>query len=360
MNMGIEKIDANFQLKRTVVTDGKATYAIPSEHFSLYGIFYESKYERFVRMPLDIAAKVSDGVHTLATHTAGGRLCFSTDSKLLEIAVAYTDLGIMSHMPLTGSSGFSLFEITENGEKFIANLAPLATDKNGFVAGTKLSGGKMREYILYFPLYNEVRSLCVTLEEKAVVRTGKKYRDVLPILYYGSSITQGGCASRPDNAYQALICKKNGIDFINLGFSGNAKAEKEMIAYLGGVNCSLFVCDYDHNAPNADYLESTHYALYEQYRKSRPDTPILFVSKPDHAGDSEGERRVKIIRNTYEKAKKAGDKNVYFLSGKSFYGKENRWDYAVDGCHPTDRGFAVMAKKIYQKMCKIDEVFKGE
>lgn len=358
--MGIEKIDANFRVKRAIVADGKATYAIPSEHFSLYGISYESKYERFVRMPLDIAAKVSDGVYTLAMHTSGGRLRFATDSKLLEIAVTYTDLGIMLHMPLTGSSGFSLFEITEKGEKFIANLAPMSTDKTGFTAGTNLSGGKMREYILYFPLYNEVRSLCVTLEDKAVVRRGEKYRGVLPILYYGSSITQGGCASRPDNAYQALICKKNNIDFINLGFSGNAKAEKAMISYLGGVNCSLFVCDYDHNAPSADYLKATHYALYEQYRKARPDTPILFISKPDIAGDYEGERREKIIRSTYLKAKKAGDNNVYFLSGKRFYGKENRWDYAVDGCHPTDRGFAVMAKKIYQKMCEMDEVFKGE
>ena len=358
--MGIEKVDANFQLKREVVADGKKTYAIPSEKFSLHGISYAPKEERFVRMPLDIAAKVSDGVHTLSLHTAGGRLCFSTNSKSLQIAVTYSDFWIMPHMPITGSAGFSLFERTDAGEIFIANLAPMWTDRNGFTAGVNLSGEKMREYVLYFPLYNDVKSLCVTLEEKAAVCAGKNYRDVLPILYYGSSITQGGCASRPDNAYQALICKKNNIDFINLGFSGNAKAEKAMVEYLTKLDCSLFVCDYDHNAPSADYLESTHYALYEQYRKARPNTPILFITKPDYLRDSEGERRIKIVRSTYEKAKKAGDNKVYFLSGKRFYGKGQPWEYAVDGCHPTDYGFAAMAKQIYQKMCEIDDVFKGE
>ena len=358
--MDIQKIDPNFQLTKTIVSDGKATYSIPSGKFSLYGVYYEESSRCFVRMPSKIAENVSEGVAYLARHTAGGRLRFATNSTMLEICVEYEILGLMSHMPLTGSSGFSLFEITENGEKYVDKLTPTGVDTKGFTAATKLAGGAMREYVLYFPLYNDVSALSVTLDETARVTKGKPYRDVLPILYYGSSITQGGCASRPDNAYQALIGKKNDIDFINLGFSGSAKAEKAMIEYLVGVNCSLFVCDYDHNAPSADYLESTHYGLYQAYRKARPDTPILFVTKPDYTGDPEGERRIKIIRTTYQKAKKAGDKNVYFLSGKSFYGKENRWDYTVDGCHPTDHGFAVMAKKIYRKMCKIDQIFKGE
>ena len=122
----------------------------------------------------------------------------------------------------------------------------------------------------------------------------------------------------------------------------------------------MFVCDYDHNAPSAEYLEKTHYALYEDYRKARPDTPILFISKPDITGDDEGEKREKIIFTTYQKAKRQGDKNVYFLSGKSFYGKRDRWDFAVDGGHPTDYGFAVMAEKIYKKMLTIDRKFGGK
>ena len=360
MTMDITKIDENFKAQTVITANGKTTYAIPSESFSLHGITYDSQEKRFVRMPLDVAKTVSEGVGYLAKHTAGGRLCFATDSKSLEITVTYSGLEMMQHMPLTGSAGFSLFERTPSGEQFIANLTPCPHQNDGFTAAASLADEKMREYVLYFPLYNNVSSLSVALDEKASVKKGKAYREVLPILYYGSSITQGGCANRPDNAYEALICKKNGIDFSNLGFSGSAKAEKEMIAYLGGLNCSLFVCDYDHNAPNADYLEATHYALYEGYRALRPDTPILFITKPDYTRDSEGERRIKIIRDTYKKAKKAGDKQVFFLSGKRFYGKENCWNFAVEGCHPTDYGFALMAKQIYKKMCEIDDVFKGE
>ena len=224
----------------------------------------------------------------------------------------------------------------------------------------KLAGEMMRKYTLYFPLYHRVDSLSVLLDASAKIEKCNPYRDVAPILYYGSSITQGGCASRPDTCYQGVICKRNRIDYINLGFSGNAKGEKEMVAYLGGLNCSLFVCDYDHNAPTAAYLKDTHYPLYKQFRLAQPNTPILFISKPDIARDVEGERRLKIIRSTYLKAKKEGDNNVYFLSGKSFYGKRRPENFSVDGCHPTDYGFAIMADKIYKKMCTIDKKFRGE
>ena len=357
--MDISKIDENFKLQTTIRADGKRTYAVPSAGFALYGITYDERAKRFVRLPLDVAKTVSAGVAALAEHTSGGRACFATNSKTIEIAVAYDGLLMMPHMPLTGSSGFSLFERTAQGERFVAKLTPMQNDTKGFMAAAALAGGEMREYVLYFPLYNGVTALSVTLDERAAVRKGKPYRDVLPILYYGSSITQGGCASRPDNSYQALICKKNGIDFINLGFSGNAKGEREMAEYLAGIDCSLFVCDYDYNAPTAEHLEQTHYALYALYRKARPETPILFVTKPDYWGKAD-DKRIDIIRATYRKAKRAGDKNVYFLAGKRFFAKGNCWDFTVDCCHPTDYGFAMMAKVLYGKMCEIDEVFKGE
>ena len=356
--MGIEKIDANFA-KQKVVSNGEAVYSIPSPNFDLYGVTYNEREQAFVRMDMDVAAKVSEGVRSLARHTSGGRLCFATDSATFKITVTYPKLLVMHHMAITGSSGFSLFKKTERGEEYVAILMPYFMDEKGFSAAAKLQGGEMQEYVLYFPLYQDISSLQITLDENARVQRGKGYRDIAPILYYGSSITQGGCASRPDNAYQALICQRNQIDYINLGFSGSAKGEKEMVAYLGGLNCSLFVCDYDHNAPTAAHLLATHYPLYQQFRAAQPNTPILFISRPDVARDKEGEERLKIVRSTYLKAQRQGDNHVYFLSGKSFYGKKNCAEFAVDGCHPTDYGFRVMADKIYKKMCEIDEKFKG-
>ncbi len=360
--MSIEKIDKNFDLRQKINVDGAKVYDIPSHCFSLFGVYFDALADRFVRMASKVAAKISAGVYSLNMHTAGGRLCFSTDSSFLQLAVRYSVFTEMSHMPLTGSGGFSLFEMTENGERHVANFTPIhQTDKNGYVASVSLGKGGMRQYVLYFPLYNQVNRLSLALEGGAKVEPWNPYRNLAPILYYGSSITQGGCASRPDNSYQALIAKRNNIDFINLGFSGNAKAEKEMVAYLGGVNCSLFVCDYDHNAPTVEYLAATHFTLYQQFRKAQPTTPILFLSRPDiYRGNEGAVEREKIVKATYLKAKRQGDENVYFLSGKSFYGKRPCWEFAVDGCHPTDYGFAVMADKIYKKMLTIDKKFGEE
>ncbi|MBO5736717.1 MAG: hypothetical protein J6S04_02805 [Clostridia bacterium] len=356
--MRIEEIDKNFARGSVVTKDGVTEYAIPHDSFALYGIFYDNKEGCFARMDIAKANEVNDGVRYLCKHTTGGRLRFATNSSFFKLSVTYTYLWIMSHMPILGSSGFVLFEETDEGERFVSNFMPLPQDEKGFSGETKLPGEGMRSYTLYFPLYNDIQTLSISLEEGARVEKGKAHRDILPILYYGSSITQGGCAGRPDTAYQGWIYKKNNIDYINLGFSGNGKAEDNMVDYLTTIDCSLFVCDYDHNAPSVEYLRDTHYRLYERYRKVRPDTPILFMSKPDIQNDTQGEERLRIIRKTYLRAKKRGDNNVYFLSGKRFYGKGNSWDYAIEGCHPTDRGFARMAEEIYKKMVEIDKKFK--
>ncbi len=358
--MKIEKIDKNLDIRSQTLSASLRTYKIPDEHFALYGISYEERSKSFVRMDTEIAQSVSEAVGVLARRLSGGRVCFTTNANCIRLTSTYEDFCRMPHMALTGSSGFSLLQQTENGEKFVANLAPIYTDEGGFTANAVLKGEGMRSYILYFPLYNEVNSLSLSFNEDATVLPYHPYRALAPILYYGSSITQGGCASRPDNAYQALISKRNKIDFINLGFSGSARAESLLIKYMGGINCSLFVCDYDHNAPTVEYLQATHYALYETYRSLQPNVPILFISKPDIQLDENGIKRDKIIRSTYQRARKQGDNNVYFLSGKSFYANKDCWNFSVEGCHPTDYGFAVMAEKIYKKICKIDNKFAGE
>ena len=332
--------------------NGMSYYAIPHPKFDLYGVFYDETYG-FLRMPMDVAEMVSDGVAILAKQTSGGRLRFSTNSDVIEIRVSYDGLWPMPHMTLVGQGGFILLEETEKGRKLVKILPPQFSDEKGYTASVQVKGGEMRNYILYFPLYNPVKGLSVGVRENATVENGKKYLAKKPIVYYGSSITQGGCASRPDNSYQAWIERFTDVDFINLGFSGNGKGEDEMVDYLASLDCSLLVCDYDYNAPTAEHLQNTHFRLYERYRKVRPDTPILFLSKPDLWGDPEEKTRENIIRATYRKARKAGDKNVYFIAGRTIYPNAARDNCAVDGCHPNDLGFYFMAQKIYQKIRKI-------
>ena len=358
--MGIEKLDSNFAATEATAENEKSAYQIPCKGFDLYGVFYDEQEGRFVRMDLDTARSVSEKVYALSKHTSGGRIRFSTDSTFFGVTVTYDDFNRMSHMPLLGSSGMILLEECEDGSLRLAkSVQPSFRKETGYTSTANLRGGKMRNYILYLPLYNQINSITIELDAGAKVTGGKKYRDELPILYYGSSITQGGCASRPDNCYQALISKWNDIDYINLGFSGNGRGEQTMAEYLGKIPCSLFVMDYDYNAPDAEYLEKTHFPFYETFRRLQPDTPILFISRPNfYTSPKNCKDREMVICRSYRKAREMGDEKVYFLSGKTLFGKTDWINCMVDGTHPNDLGFYRMAKKIYAKMKQIDPKFQ--
>ncbi|HBL40851.1 MAG TPA: hypothetical protein DDY98_04480, partial [Ruminococcaceae bacterium] len=169
---------------------------------------------------------------------------------------------------------------------------------------------------------------------------------IAPMVYYGSSITQGGCASRPGNTYQAMVCRALNCDFLNLGFSGSARAEDTVSDYIARLNMSVFVFDYDHNAPSADYLAETHEKMFLRFRKEQPNTPVIFMCRPQPNPNEDDLLRLKIIETTYENAKQNGDQKVYLLNmhraTAAFCG-----DCAtVDGCHPNDLGFMAMANAV--------------
>ena len=356
----IAKIDKKFDLTENVFGNEELTrYRIPDRNFSLHGVFLDEN-EGFVRMPVSVAKTVSPGVEHLNHDTSGGRLCFSTDSKRLELSVTYDYIWPMQHMTLLASSGFILIKDTPYGRRFVKIFPPSFKDETGFTSLINLDGDGMANYILYFPLYGRVKSLSIGLDKIANVATFKAYRNISPIIYYGSSITQGGCASRPDNSYPAFIERKNRIDFINLGFSGNGKGEKTMREYISSINCSLFVCDFNHSGiPIKDLLEN-HIEVYRAFRSKNPLTPILILSKTHILDDkkTDNSEREKIILDTYLSAVSSGDKNVYFLSGHDMFDKSVNQFVTVDTDHPTDLGFYLMAEKIYAKMCEISPLFK--
>jgi len=195
--------------------------------------------------------------------------------------------------------------------------------------------------------------LKIYLDSSATLIEPEKYRNIAPILYYGASIDQGGCASRPDCSYPAMLSKWNDIDFINLGFSGNCKGEPLVAEYLTDIDCSLFFMAYDGNAPTVEYLEQTHFPFYEIYRRARKDVPIVFMSVPCFDNFPDAEKRREVLRNSFVKAREQGDKNVYFIDGETLFGCEDRDFCTVDCLHPNDLGFYRIAKviqKLYQEI----------
>ena len=347
--MDISKIDKNFEIKQATEINGNV-FNLPCKPFTIKGGLHTQE-DGFIRMPLNVAKNVSDSVLTLSSVTPGVRVLFSTDSSVMKIYAKMPSKCIMHHMAPVGSMSFTLVEVIDGKECFVCNLVPPQEGDDLIGQCNFFRGKKMRDYILYFPLYSKVSSLRLEFDSDSTVCEYKKYReDVKPILYYGSSITGGGCASKANNCYQAYISEWLNVDFMNLGFSGAAKAEPAMCEYLSNVDCSVFVYDYDHNAPNADYLEQTHYKLYKTFRSNEKNknTPIVIISKPGEYIVKDRVERATVIKNTYLKALSEGDKNVYFIDGINLFPDKVRDHCTVDGIHPNDLGFYYMAEKIYE------------
>ena len=166
-----------------------------------------------------------------------------------------------------------------------------------------------------------------------------------PFVTYGSSITQGGCASRSGNAYPSILSRRFSYDHINLGFSGSARAEDAIIEYLANLDMSFFIYDYDYNAPSNEHYAATHEKLFKAVRAAKPDLPILILTRPHYYLNSVGVARREIALKTYENAIAAGDKRVWFMDGPQLMAL-CKDEGTVDNCHPTDFGFASMAKTL--------------
>ncbi len=323
--------------------DGMVWFDASLPPFSLYGLWATDPYRR---MDETVAERVNPGVRRNNYHTAGGRVRFSTDSTRIGVRVEMPYVTKFCHMPITGSSSFDVYLDTDNGSVYQSVFKPDVKIDRGFEMSVKTRVRGYRSYTLNFPLYSPVSRLEIGIDAGAALGEGRKYLPVKPIVYYGSSITQGACASRPGLAYQSIVARKLNVDFVNLGFSGNALAEQVMCDYIAGLDMSVFVADYDHNAPNAAHLLATHKNLYLTVREKNPDLPIIIASRPDYIfSPTDSNKRREIIEDTFRFARSQGDEHIFYIDGDGFCRGEYEDSCSVDGTHPNDVGFVMMAEK---------------
>lgn len=350
----INKIDKNLAAANVQTTDETVFYNCVDEPFRVYGLIKPTpEINKFLRMPRWAAQKVSDAVNVLNDRTAGGRVKFITDSPYIEIRVKMGELYRASHFNFCGSTGFDLYAKYDDGEHFIAPFLPPYDMEGGYERSVATHFTEPHEVTIHFPLYSEVLNLEIGLKAGSVLQKTAGYKYELPVVYYGSSITQGACATRPGNCYQNIISRELNCDHINLGFSGSARGEDAMGEYIASLEMSVFVYDYDYNAPNIEHLEKTHSRMFSMIREKHPTLPIIMVSKPKPRLNDDDKIRREIIKTTCEQAKANGDKNVYFIDGSQMITLFGGDDGTVDGAHPNDLGFMCMAKVIGEKVAEV-------
>lgn len=343
----ITKVDGNF------CVDGYENFNlefhdVTQPPFQMSGLYFYEKDHKFCRLPLEYVDKINDGVKMLAWHTSGVQVRFRSNANQIALSSQLRELSEMSHMPLSGNSGFDLYVGEGTRKKFIKSLRPSFHHESIEQLAISDNCCQMREWTLYFPLYNGVNSVKIGINKGATIEPPSSFTIGKPVVFYGASITQGGCVSRPGNSYTAQICRWLDADMINLGFSGSALGEEDIAKIVTSIDSSIFVFDYDANAPDIEHLKNTHKPLFNFIRQSKPNLPIIIISMAsiDNNKKKFYERR-DVIKQTYLNAKNNGDERVWFVDGETLFGNEDRDACTVDGCHPNDLGFYRMAKNIY-------------
>ena len=343
MDMKFSDLDKNFMVNKNVDSETVVFRNALEEPFDLYGVMHDG--EGYCRMPREIVETVSENCTHLSRNPAGGRLRFKTNSPYIVVKAIMKKHEKRSHISLAASTGFDCYI---NG-RFDGLFSPdPESAETSYLAVRKYDGFAEREVLFNLPPYNELDDLFIGLHKDATLSHGAKYtRTPLPVVFYGSSITQGGCASRPGMTYQNILSRMMDLDYINLGFAGSARGEENMAKYIAQLEMSAFVLDYDHNAPTVDWLRETHKRFFTIVREKHPDIPIIMLSRPTYYSTDDMLRRKDVILRTYNDAALGGDRNVYFIDGETLYDSSVKDDATVDTVHPTELGFTCMAKRIY-------------
>lgn len=334
-------------------------FSIFDEPVKVYGIpeFYKNR--RLERFPEKIRKKLVEFLSPdrkamlehLATRTTGARAAFRTDSENIKIEMKLKTLEHDVGMSRFACSSAAVY--TGKGERlsYKGLAVPGFDDMTGDIIFTK--DNKTEDVMIFFPRNEIVEDIIITLDDGAKVLPPTPYKYEKPVIFFGSSITEGGHAALVTNAYTALLSRWLDFEYYNFGLSGSCVGQLVIAEYICSLNPSVFVYDYDHNAYNAEHLEETHEPFFKFIREKKPDLPVIFMSAPNFDHMPEAVKRREIIKRTYENAKAGGDENVYFIDGEDFFGEEERQFCTTDTVHPNDYGFHKMARVIEPVLKKI-------
>lgn len=312
----------------------------------------------YQRLPDRAEDEVRKPVWNLSQNSAGLAIHFYTNAEKIEIRYGVTGNLAMSHMPATGVSGVDLYAIDPDG------IWRLATGKYTFndtitysyeIQAQNQFHKSGFEYRLYLPLYNSVKWMEIGVPDSAEFKFIPTLKEK-PIMVYGTSIAQGGCASRPGMGWTNILSRKLDYPVINLAFSGNGPLEKELVDLIDEIDASLYIYDCLPNMGSLSSEEVVKRTIYGVSKiREKHDTPILLVDhigyrnqEMNNASKESGDRMNSALKSAYDSLVNQGVKNIYHL-------RKDMIDFPEDGCvdniHPNDLGMQAYADA-YEKIIR--------
>lgn len=323
-----------------------------ADSLPLLGTLAPDASKAYSRLPDSLENQIRKEVWDLGQNSAGLAVRFRSDASALGFRWKSLNKFNMNHMTPTGIRGLDLYALDTDGTwQTVSSVRPLQNSHNTAAMAMTDMEPQMREYMLYLSLYDGVDSLFIGVDSAAVVLSPKVSLPVRekPIVMYGTSILQGGCATRPGMVHTSILGRMLNREVINLGFSGNAKLDIEIARLIAQADPSVIVLDMLPNC-TSELLEEKLVPFYNVVRKAHPDVPILMVESPifpvmkwnteTMETITEKNRTLARIFNSL----KASDPMLFYYEGdKVLTDREG----TVDNYHLTDLGFKEFAHNMY-------------
>jgi len=316
-----------------------------------------SKY--FDRLPSRAQGKVPDKVWKLSRQSSGMLARFRTDASEIWVDYAVTSKTLATpHIPATAVSGVDLYAEEESGNwRWMSVTRPTSHAVHTRIADRILPGE--RGYAIYLPIYNGTEFLKIGVPDGASFEPIPPRKEK-PLLFYGTSITHGACASRPGMPHAAILGRRLQRPILNFGFAGAGRMESSVGEFLCELDPAVYVLDCLPNM-TAELVDERTIPLVKQLREARPETPIVLVEDRTYANASlllahgeHNESNRRALRDVYRRLQQEGTQKLFYIDGESLLGQDR--EDTTDGSHPSDLGFYRQANAFEPVLKKALEV----
>ena len=321
--------------------------------FSLEGTLIPDslKQNRYDRLPISYKDIVRKPVWDLSKSSAGMSIRFISNSNVISVKWTILNDLKMNHMPDTGIKGIDLYFKNKDKWQYINTGRPEGIKNESILIDNMTE--KMREFKIFLPLYDGIVNIEVGIDSESIIKKPLK-KNKKTIIFYGTSITQGGCASRPGMAHTNIISRKLDFDCVNFGFSGNGIMEQPIAKLISESKPLFYVIECMPNMINAENVTNKTIPLVDTIRENNTEAPIVLVdyfipttSILDKKTENEIRGMNLALKTEYEKMISEGYNNILYVKSKSAIGDDN--EGTVDGVHFTDLGFIRYADFLIDK-----------